>query len=82
MAQGHQICRALGTHDARDPGDALYVPLLVPATLDQLQGLRVHSDPPLGDRYTMGNGLGRHIHHVGLAGSVEMSQLGHRVKNW
>ena len=47
------------------------------ALTQQAQCLRLHQHPARGDRFTLGFGLGAHVHHVRLALGIQMSQLCH-----
>ena len=76
MAQRDQLGGALGGLDGRDAGDADHVALLRGAAGHQRQRGRLHADAAGGARDAVRLGLGRHVHHVGLALAVEVGQCG------
>ena len=84
VAERNQVARAFRCLDGGDAGDAEDVTLLGGAVADQGQGCRLHEDAARGASDTGCFGLGADIDHVGLAGVVEMSQVGvvHRRYVW
>ena len=56
-----------GCLDAGDARHGEYIAFLVGAIGDHLQGCRLHVDPRFSGGGTLGNVLGTHIHHVGVA---------------
>jgi hypothetical protein len=76
VAQRDQVGRALGALDGGDARDADHVALLRLAAGHQRQRGRQHADAAGGAGHAVGLGLGRHVHHVGLALGVEVGQRG------
>ena len=76
MTEGDQLAGALGGHDAGDAGDAQHIAFLDGAALHSGKGLRVHGDDAVGHSLPEGDGLFAHVHHHGVAGGIEMGQIG------
>ena len=75
MAEGNKVGCFFGTHNPGDPSDTQYIAFLMVAGLNTLQRLRMHVDIALRDCDPTGDFLAADIHHMGLAGLVEMSQI-------
>ena len=74
MTQRDQLGGALGRLDRGDARDADHVTLARLARRNQFERGRLHANAAARPRHTMGFGLGRDVHHVGLPVRVEMGQ--------
>ena len=74
MAERDQLVRALGGHDAGEPGRAEHVALLGVALADQRQGLGLHDDAALRPGGPVGRGLVGDVDHVGRAAGIEVGE--------
>jgi hypothetical protein len=74
VTQRDQLGGALGGHDAGNAGDAQHVAFFGGAGFDQCQGGGQHVDAAAGHANAVGLGLGRDVHHMGLALVVKMGE--------
>jgi hypothetical protein len=81
MAEGQEIGRALGGHDARHPGHREGISLAHRPLGEQLDGLDRHAYLALGHRTPVRVLLVAHVHHVGFAPGIEVRQLAHRLSS-
>lgn len=74
VAQGDQLGSALGRLDRRDARHPQDVAFLGFPFQNELQSLRPHVNRAGGAGDAVGLGLFRHVHHVGLAAGIEVSE--------
>jgi hypothetical protein len=75
VAEGDQLCGALGGLDARYLGHTDHIALFEGAASDQVQGGGQHVNFALCYRQARGDRLGPHVHHAGAAVFVQMAQF-------
>jgi hypothetical protein len=78
VAERNQFPGALGGLDRRHPRHRQHIPLGGAALQHQGQGGRLHADESLSGGLAGGGGPIAHLHHVHLAGGIEVTQLGCR----
>ena len=79
MAQWNQQRRVLGALDRRQPRHTQHVAFLRLPLIQQGKGLGLHGDMAGGRGAAAGFRLLAHIHHVGLAGGIEVRQGRHGI---
>src|SRR5260221_2045352 len=75
MAQGDQVGRAFGSHDAGEPCHREHIALLDGAGPDALEGGGCHEDRPPRERYPVGLLFAGHVDHDGASFAVEMGEV-------
>ena len=76
MTEGDQLAGALGGHDASHLRHAQHIALFYGAAFHGGKGIRIHGNDAVGRGLPGRDGLFAHVHHHGVAGGIEMGQIG------